>query len=102
ELFRTDMTALRVLPPEAYVGAVEAIPLVVAMIEKLRQTGAVYGVSNGSGAEDLYFSVAADPGFGSVSGWGREQMLRIFAERGGDPERPGKKDPLDCLLWQAE
>jgi L-cysteine:1D-myo-inositol 2-amino-2-deoxy-alpha-D-glucopyranoside ligase len=26
----------------------------------------------------------------------------VFGERGGDPERPGKKDPLDCLLWQAE
>ena len=28
-------------------------------------------------------------------------MLALFAERGGDPERPGKKHPLDCLLWQA-
>ena len=27
ELFREDMEALRVLPPDAYVGAVEAIPL---------------------------------------------------------------------------
>jgi L-cysteine:1D-myo-inositol 2-amino-2-deoxy-alpha-D-glucopyranoside ligase len=26
-------------------------------------------------------------------------MLRLSAERGGDPDRPGKKDPLDCLLW---
>ena len=29
-------------------------------------------------------------------------MLEIFPERGGDPDRPGKKDPLDCLLWRAE
>ena len=29
ELFREDMTALRVLAPDHYVGAVEAIPLVV-------------------------------------------------------------------------
>jgi L-cysteine:1D-myo-inositol 2-amino-2-deoxy-alpha-D-glucopyranoside ligase len=28
-------------------------------------------------------------------------MLRLSAERGGDPDRVGKKDPLDCLLWQA-
>ncbi|NUS49718.1 MAG: class I tRNA ligase family protein, partial [Nocardioidaceae bacterium] len=28
ELFREDMTALRVLPPDAFVGAVESIPLV--------------------------------------------------------------------------
>ena len=29
-------------------------------------------------------------------------MLAVFAERGGDPDRPGKRDPLDCLLWQAD
>ena len=51
---------------------------------------------------DLYFSVTRDPAFGEVSGWTREQMLDVFADRGGDPDRPGKKDPLDCLLWQAE
>jgi L-cysteine:1D-myo-inositol 2-amino-2-deoxy-alpha-D-glucopyranoside ligase len=28
-------------------------------------------------------------------------MLEIFAERGGDPGRPGKKHPLDCLLWRV-
>ncbi|RNL65775.1 cysteine--1-D-myo-inosityl 2-amino-2-deoxy-alpha-D-glucopyranoside ligase [Nocardioides marmoriginsengisoli] len=97
ELFRTDMEALRVLPPSAYVGAVEAIPLVVTMIEQLQKAGAVYPVGR-----DLYFSVTADDTFGSVSGWDRDQMLAIFAERGGDPDRPGKRDPLDCLLWQGE
>src|SRR5215207_170709 len=84
ELFRTDMEALRVLPPDAYVGAVESIPLVVEMIERLRESGAVYEVDG-----DLYFSVTADPTFGAVSGWDRDQMLAAFAERGGDPDRPG-------------
>jgi L-cysteine:1D-myo-inositol 2-amino-2-deoxy-alpha-D-glucopyranoside ligase len=102
ELFRTDMEALRVLPPDEYIGAVESIPLVVDMIERLRESGAVYTVSNEQGEGDLYFSVASDPTFGTVSGWDRDQMLEVFAERGGDPDRPGKKDPLDCLLWQAE
>jgi L-cysteine:1D-myo-inositol 2-amino-2-deoxy-alpha-D-glucopyranoside ligase len=104
ELFRTDMAALRVLPPDAYVGAVEAIPLVVAMVEQLRESGAVYEVPAEApgGNADLYFSVTADPAFGSVSGWSRDRMLEVFADRGGDPARPGKKDPLDCLLWQGE
>jgi L-cysteine:1D-myo-inositol 2-amino-2-deoxy-alpha-D-glucopyranoside ligase len=102
ELFRTDMEALRVLPPDAYVGAVESIPLVVEMVERLRETGTVYPVPNEAGDDDLYFTVDADPSFGSVSGWARERMLEVFAERGGDPERPGKKDPLDCLLWQSQ
>jgi L-cysteine:1D-myo-inositol 2-amino-2-deoxy-alpha-D-glucopyranoside ligase len=97
ELFRTDMEALRVLPPDDYIGAVEAIPLIVPMIEQLRDAGAVYEVDG-----DLYFSVHDDPSFGGVSGWTREQMLQVFGERGGDPDRPGKKDALDCLLWQQE
>ena len=96
ELFRTDMSALRVLPPTVYVGAVEAIPEVVALVEQLRASGQAYDVDG-----DLYFSVHSDEHFGSVSGLGRDQMLEIFAERGGDPDRPGKKDPLDCLLWQS-
>ncbi|HET8559018.1 MAG TPA: cysteine--1-D-myo-inosityl 2-amino-2-deoxy-alpha-D-glucopyranoside ligase [Marmoricola sp.] len=97
ELFRTDMQALRVLPPEHYLGVVESIPLVVQMVEQLQATGSVYPVDG-----DLYFSVHSDPSFGQVSGWDRDQMLAVFADRGGDPDRPGKKDPLDCLLWQAE
>jgi L-cysteine:1D-myo-inositol 2-amino-2-deoxy-alpha-D-glucopyranoside ligase len=28
-------------------------------------------------------------------------MVRLAAERGGDPDRPGKRDPLDPLLWRG-
>jgi L-cysteine:1D-myo-inositol 2-amino-2-deoxy-alpha-D-glucopyranoside ligase len=28
-------------------------------------------------------------------------MMAVFAERGGDPDRPGKRDELDPLLWRA-
>ncbi len=97
ELFRADMAALRVLAPQHYVGVVEAVPEIVAAIEELLDGGAAYRVG-----EDVYFSVAADAQFGSESGLDRERMLELFAERGGDPERSGKKDPLDSLLWRAE
>jgi L-cysteine:1D-myo-inositol 2-amino-2-deoxy-alpha-D-glucopyranoside ligase len=97
DLFREDMTALSVIPPDHYVGAVEAIPLIVELIKGLREAGAVYDVEG-----DLYFSVASDPGFGEVSGLDRPAMLGLFGERGGDPDRAGKKDQLDCLLWQLE
>ncbi|WP_332667061.1 cysteine--1-D-myo-inosityl 2-amino-2-deoxy-alpha-D-glucopyranoside ligase [Aeromicrobium sp.] len=97
ELFREDMTALRIIPPANYVGAVETIDLVVDLIDRLDKAGSVYRVD-----DDLYFDVHADPAFGEVSGLSETEMLRIFPERGGDPDRPGKKHPLDCLLWQAE
>jgi L-cysteine:1D-myo-inositol 2-amino-2-deoxy-alpha-D-glucopyranoside ligase len=97
ELFRQDMTALRVLPPDHYIGAVESIPLVIDLIQKLEETGSVYRVEN-----DLYFSVHADPTFGSVSGLTAAEMARLFGERGGDPARAGKRDPLDCVVWLGE
>ncbi|HWH27804.1 MAG TPA: cysteine--1-D-myo-inosityl 2-amino-2-deoxy-alpha-D-glucopyranoside ligase [Mycobacteriales bacterium] len=97
ERFRGDMTALRVLPPDDYVGAVEAMPRIVDAVVRLRDAGLTYDVDG-----DLYFPVAAAARFGAVSGLDRDAMLTLFAERGGDPERTGKKDPLDALLWRAE
>jgi L-cysteine:1D-myo-inositol 2-amino-2-deoxy-alpha-D-glucopyranoside ligase len=97
QLFRDDMTALRVIPPQAYIGAVESIPLVVERITELQRAGAVYEVDG-----DLYFAVKADPAFGGVSGYDAATMRTLFGERGGDPDREGKRDPLDCLLWQRE
>jgi L-cysteine:1D-myo-inositol 2-amino-2-deoxy-alpha-D-glucopyranoside ligase len=97
ELFRHDMEALRVLAPDHYIGAVESIPLVIDLILRLREAGSIYQVEN-----DLYFSVTADAAFGGVSGWTRDEMLRIFGERGGDPDREGKRDPLDCVVWLGQ
>jgi L-cysteine:1D-myo-inositol 2-amino-2-deoxy-alpha-D-glucopyranoside ligase len=97
QLFREDMTALRIISPAHYIGAVESIDLVVDLVDRLRDAGAVYAVD-----DDLYFDVHADAAFGLVSGFDEATMLRIFPERGGDPDRAGKKHPLDCLLWQAE
>jgi L-cysteine:1D-myo-inositol 2-amino-2-deoxy-alpha-D-glucopyranoside ligase len=97
ELFREDMTALRMLPPAHYVGAVEAMPIIGALVSRLLGRGGAYDVDG-----DLYFPVSADPTFGSVSRLSREEMLALFGERGGDPDRPGKKDPLDPLVWRHE
>ncbi len=97
QLFRDDMTALRVIPPQHYIGVVESIDLVASAVEELQQAGAVYSVDG-----DLYFAVKADPAFGGVSNYDRETMTALFAERGGDPDRSGKQDPLDSLLWRHE
>jgi L-cysteine:1D-myo-inositol 2-amino-2-deoxy-alpha-D-glucopyranoside ligase len=97
QLFRDDMTSLRVIPPQHYIGVVESIDLVANAVEDLRRAGAVYSVDG-----DLYFAVKSDPEFGGVSGFDRDTMLELFAERGGDPDRDGKRDPLDSLLWRHE
>ena len=50
----------------------------------------------------MYFRADATVQFGYESGYDRDTMLRLFGERGGDPDRPGKGDALDALLWRAE
>jgi L-cysteine:1D-myo-inositol 2-amino-2-deoxy-alpha-D-glucopyranoside ligase len=87
---------LRVLPPRDYIGAVESIPLFIELIERLEKQDATYELDG-----DLYFQVHNDPAFGSIGGYDDPTMVALSAERGGDPDRPGKRDPLDSLLWRA-
>jgi L-cysteine:1D-myo-inositol 2-amino-2-deoxy-alpha-D-glucopyranoside ligase len=94
--YRRDMEALRVLPPTRLVGAVEALPVIEQLTRRLAERGSLYDLEG-----DLYFSRASDPEFGSVSRLDPATMTELFAERGGDPLRPGKKDPLDALVWLA-
>jgi len=97
DLFRGDMTDLRIIPPKNYIGVVEAMDLVVHAVEKLRQAGTTYLVDS-----DLYFTVRSDSEFGDRSHLSQDEMLKIFAERGGDPTRIGKRDPLDALVWLSQ
>ena len=118
DLFRADMEALNVIAPDHYMGAVETIPLVVEAVETLLERGIAYrvegfekdGVQQPAG--DVYFDVnraaeinAEDPEhwvLGQICNLNRDAMYPIFAERGGDPQRPGKRDPFDPLLWRVE
>lgn len=95
DLFTTDMAALRVVPPTYFVGAVESIPLIVELIERIVGQEATYELDG-----DLYLRVGADSAFGTLAQLDHATMTELFGERGGDPAREGKKDPLDCLLWQ--
>ena len=99
QLYGEDMAALNVLPPRHYVGAVESMPLIVDLIEHLRGRQAVYPVDD-SEFEDLYFAQESDSEFGSLAHLAEEEAIALFAERGGDPDRLGKKAPLDCLVWR--
>ena len=100
DLFRSDMELLSVFPPQDYIGAMEAIDEIVEMVHKLLDAGAAYVVDDPE-HPDIYASVEATERFGYESNYSAEEMHTFFAERGGDPDRPGKKNPLDALIWRA-
>lgn len=93
DLFRGDMTALHVKPPQAFVPATGVMDLIDEAIRQMDEKGFVYRVEN-----DLYFDISS---FLTQLPIPLEEALSIFAERGGDPDRIGKRHPLDPVLWWA-
>ena len=86
---------MRVLAPHDYVAATEAIGEVVELVEKMLASGAAYVVDDAA-HPDVYYRADATAQFGYESGYDRDTMLRLFGERGGDPDRPGKSDAARC------
>jgi L-cysteine:1D-myo-inositol 2-amino-2-deoxy-alpha-D-glucopyranoside ligase len=113
DLFRSDMESLRILPPDHYVAVTERIESVATAVDALLANGTAYPVSNAGDpavadptAADIYFDSSAAERIapwmlGDESHLDRATMLDLSAQRGGDPERAGKRDPLDPLLWRA-
>ncbi|GAA0961353.1 cysteine--1-D-myo-inosityl 2-amino-2-deoxy-alpha-D-glucopyranoside ligase [Frigoribacterium faeni] len=107
ELFRDDMTHLGVIPPTHYVAVTDVVTDVARAVARLLDSGFAYRVPTAdSDVDDVYFDVRVaerDTSWhlGLESRLDADAMMRFSAERGGDPGRPGKHDPLDPLLWRG-
>jgi L-cysteine:1D-myo-inositol 2-amino-2-deoxy-alpha-D-glucopyranoside ligase len=108
DLFRRDMEALSILPPEDYVAVTEVLDEIAEAVRRLLAAGMAYEVPTpeSSAGSDIYFdsAVAATAGLwalGEISNLDPATMEQLFRERGGDPDREGKRDVLDPLLWRA-
>ncbi|MDQ2674566.1 MAG: cysteine--tRNA ligase, partial [Chloroflexota bacterium] len=93
--FLTEMAALNWLPPDHYPRATDHIPQMVAMIGRLLDAGLAYAAEG-----NVYFSIDAWPRYGEISHLSRAEMLPLANERGNVPDMPGKRNPLDFVLWQ--
>ena len=93
--FDANMASLNLIPVESEPRATGAIPDILTFVDKLLAQGQAY---QSGGA--VYFDVSTAAGFGELSGLGREEMLALAAEHGGNPDDPAKRDPLDVVLWQ--
>jgi L-cysteine:1D-myo-inositol 2-amino-2-deoxy-alpha-D-glucopyranoside ligase len=93
--FDRDMRALNVLPVHSEPRATSAIADILGFIGMVLDSGHAY---RSGGA--VYFDISRFERFGQLSHLGRDEMLRLAAENGGNPDDPFKDDPLDFVLWQ--
>ena len=93
--FDSDMAALGMLECWSEPRATSAIADIRGFIGMVLDRGHAY-LSGGA----VYFEVGTFPGFGELSKLDRTEMLHLAAQRGGNPEDPAKRDPLDFVLWQ--
>ena len=93
DLFISDMTALRILPPSQLVKVTDSLDLVESFIDKLDRNGHIYQIEG-----DFYFSVDKYLDFLPIP---LAEAISVFAERGGDPDKEGKRHPLDAVVWSA-
>lgn len=91
DLFSSDMSALRVIPPDSFIKVTDSLALIEDFINRLDKAGYLYKLDS-----DYYFSVG---NFLDQIRIPIEQAIDIFAERGGDPKRAGKQHQLDPVIW---
>ncbi len=93
--FHDDLSALNVMPMCAEPRATGVIPDIRGFIHHVLDAGHAYRVGG-----TVYFDVSTFEGFGEISGLPEAEMIRLAAERGGNPTDPSRRHPLDFVLWQ--
>ena len=94
--FKSIMKQLHFRVPEAEPLASNYIAEMAGVVQKLLATKHAYRLDR-----DIYFDVSTLPSFGSFSGFPYPLRYAFMKDRGGDPDRPGKRNPLDFLLWRG-
>ena len=95
EQYLADTQALNILPAEVYPRASGEIPEMIALVQRLLDAGHAY-----QRAGSVYFSINSDPDYGILSKYSRDRMIALARARGGDPDDPHRRDPLDFVLWR--
>jgi L-cysteine:1D-myo-inositol 2-amino-2-deoxy-alpha-D-glucopyranoside ligase len=94
-LFEADLAGLNVHAPDVFPRASQTIPKIISLVDRLLAQGHAYQREG-----NVYFRVGSVTDYGRLSRLSSEEMVKVSAERGGDPSDPRKQDPLDFLLWQ--
>ena len=93
--FQGDMVALNTRPVFNEPHATQWVAEMVEMVKTLDGKGHAYNVDG-----TVFFDVSTFDSFGAVSGYDEATMIEYAAERGGHPDDPRQRNPLDFILWQ--
>ena len=92
-LFFQDVAALGLRPAHHYPRATQYIPQMLAIIERLLETGHAYRVDG-----NVYYAVATFPGYGQLSGNTGDELLAGARVEVNEQ----KRDPRDFALWKTD
>ncbi|MGB2758196.1 MAG: cysteine--tRNA ligase [Acidimicrobiia bacterium] len=93
--FHDDIEALNLRPAYSEPRATESIPEIIDAVNQLLDKGHAYLT-----AGTVYFDVSSVDSFGSLCQYTHEHMVKLARARGGNPDDPHRRDPLDFVLWQ--
>ena len=92
-LFFQDLDALGILRAHHYPRATRYIPEMIAIIERLIETGHAYQVGG-----NVYYAVATFPEYGKLSGNTGDELLAGARVEVNEQ----KRDPRDFALWKTD
>lgn len=93
---RDVLDRLHFRTPTAEPLASQYVSPMAAAVGQLLSDGFAYRLES-----DIYFDISRRPGFGTFSGFDQRLQDNFMADRGGDLDRPHKRQPADFLLWKG-
>ncbi len=93
--FRNDMDSLNIAPVASEPLARHWVNEMISLIATLEANGHIYTVGGAT-----FFDVTTFETFGELSGYTQATMVDLAEQRGGHPQDPRQRNPLDFILWQ--
>lgn len=96
DIYRSDMSALNILPPDHFVGVMENMDLIISQIKQTVSSNLSYQIGT-----EWYFKTDSNKLSKLVSSIPKDELLVMAKERGCDTDRVGKINALDPIIWKA-
>jgi L-cysteine:1D-myo-inositol 2-amino-2-deoxy-alpha-D-glucopyranoside ligase len=96
DIYRTDMSALNILPPDHFVGVMENMELIISRIGETISKDLSYQIGT-----EWYFKTDSENLSKLVASVPNSELVAMAKGRGCDTDRQGKVNPLDPIIWKA-